>query len=90
MNLALPVIAVIMLVVYVFSSAAMYDFLKKRNEKIESFIFIRLFLFKYVNQYRKITLNETGKPGVLYYLWIGSINVVLLIVVIMLITKTQI
>jgi hypothetical protein len=33
----------------------------------------RLHFFKYMSAYREATRKETGKPGLLFYLWIGSI-----------------
>ena len=54
-----------------------YIFLGKRNDKIENFIFIKLFIFRYVNNYKRITKNETGKVGYLFYSWLISINVAL-------------
>ncbi|MFH2037358.1 MAG: hypothetical protein ABIJ45_13220 [Candidatus Zixiibacteriota bacterium] len=39
-----------------------------------SFILTRLYIFKYIGQYRTITKMETGKVGLLFYLWILSIN----------------
>ena len=47
--------------------------LQKRKVKINFFL-LRLFIPKYVHQYKKITLEETGKVGSLYYWCIGSIN----------------
>jgi hypothetical protein len=41
----------------------------------------RLLILKYVSQFRTITIRETGKAGLLFYLWIISINVALLLTV---------
>ena len=54
--------------------------LDRRNIKT-NFIFLGLFIFKYVKQYRDITLQETGRVGVLFYCWIVSINLALVSVV---------
>ncbi|MBE0638279.1 MAG: hypothetical protein IH598_07155 [Bacteroidales bacterium] len=81
MNDLLLVIAALSIIVYVSVSIMIYAFLKNRNSNIESFIFIRLFLFKYVSDYKRITKEETGKTGNLYYVWIISINLALLCVV---------
>jgi len=35
----------------------------------------RLLFFKYLSAYKEATRRETGKPGLLFYLWIGSIFV---------------
>ncbi len=47
--------------------------LQKRKIKINFFL-LRLYIPKYVHQYKKITLEETGKVGSLYYWCVGSIN----------------
>ncbi len=47
--------------------------LQKRKVKINFFL-LRLFIPKYVHQYKKITLEETGKVGSLYYWFVVSIN----------------
>jgi hypothetical protein len=38
-------------------------------------VLARLHFFKYMSAYRETTRKETGKPGLLFYLWIGSICV---------------
>jgi len=47
--------------------------LQKRKVKINFFL-LRLYIPKYVHQYRKVMLEETGKIGSLYYWWLGTIN----------------
>ena len=50
--------------------------LDKRNIKTHV-LFLGLLILKYVKQYRDITLQETGRVGVLFYCWIVSINLAL-------------
>jgi len=38
-------------------------------------LWARLLIFKYLSAYKEATKREIGKPGLLFYLWIGSINV---------------
>ena len=52
------------------------SFLSKRGIKI-NYIFIRLYIIKYIHQYRKITIEENGKPGKLFYAFIVSMNLAL-------------
>ncbi len=42
----------------------------------------RLLILKYVSQYRTITIKETGRAGLLFYLWIISINLAALLTII--------
>lgn len=58
----------------------------KRGVKI-SFFWLRLYIIKYIHQYRKITKEETGKVGPLYYPCIVSVNLALICAVVGLILK---
>ena len=70
-------LAIFFVICYVVFSILIVAALDKRNIKT-NFLWIRLLIFKYVSQYRKMTLAETGKVGSLFYLWILSINLALI------------
>jgi hypothetical protein len=55
--------------------------LQKRKVKINFFL-VKLYIPKYIQQYKKIMLEETGTAGGLYYFWIGSINLAWILAVI--------
>ena len=57
------------------------SFLSKRGIKI-NYVFLRLYIIKYIHQYRKITVEEDGKPGNLFYAFIVSMNLALVLAVI--------
>lgn len=63
--------------IYILATILIISELQRRNIKINFFL-IRLLLFKYVSQYKKITIEESGSPGLLYYLWIISVNLMAL------------
>ena len=63
------------------NSVMITSFLSKRGIKI-NYLSLRIFIFKYVSQYRKITLEETGKPGPLFYLFVTAWNLALLFAII--------
>ena len=65
------------------------SFLSKRGIKI-NYIFLRLYIIKYIHQYRKITIEENGKPGNLFYAFIVSMNLALVLAVIGIILKNTI
>ena len=67
-------IAIVFVVWGVISSIIISAFVYKRGVKI-NVIFIGLLVIKYVNQYKQITLEETGKVGPLFYPCIISINI---------------
>ena len=62
------------------------SFLSNRGIKI-NYIFLRLYIIKYIHQYRKITMEENGKPGNLFYAFIVSMNLALVLAVIGIILK---
>lgn len=51
-----------------------------------SILLSRLYIFKYLAAYKEITRRQTGLPGTLFYLWIGSINLAAVAVIGMLFT----
>lgn len=69
---------------YVVASLLIFEALRKRGVPV-SFLLLRLFIIRYANQYKEATREESGKVGALYYHWLVSINVVLLVVVLLLI-----
>ena len=87
MNAALISIGVLSVIVYLWSTIMIYSFLKNKDEKLQSFILINLYIFKYINDYKTITKNENGKTGYLYYLWLISINTALLCFILLMIIK---
>ena len=65
------------------------SFLSKRGIKI-NYIFLRLYIIKYIHQYRKITIEENGKPGNLFYPYIVSMSLALVLAVIGIILKNTV
>jgi len=63
------------------ASVMIVSFLSRRGIKI-NYLFIRLFIFRYIRQYRQITMEETGKPGPLFYWSITSWNLALVFAII--------
>ena len=55
--------------------------LQKRDVKINFFL-LRLLIPKYVHQYKKMTLDETGSVVRLFYWWVGTINLTWILFVI--------
>ena len=78
------VILIFMLVsagVFVTLAMMMVHEVSKRGIKI-SFLWLRLFIFKYMHQYKQMTKEETGKVGPLFYPCIVSINMALVLTVV--------
>lgn len=63
------VAAIICVFIGVGASIAIVANLQKNGVKI-NWVLIRLFLPKYVSQYKKMTTEENGKPGNLYYMFV--------------------
>jgi len=68
------------------NSVMITSFLSKRGITI-NYLLLRLFIFRYVSQYRKITMEETGKPGSLFYWFLIAWNLALLFAIIGIILK---
>ena len=63
------------------TSIRIYHELKSRGIEV-SFLWLRVMAPFYAHRYKKITQAETGHSGSLYYQWVGSINLALVLVVV--------
>jgi hypothetical protein len=63
------------------SSIVISSFLSKRGVKI-NLLFFRILVLKYIHQYRKITMQENGKPGPWFYSYIISMNLALIFAIV--------
>ena len=61
--------------------------LQKRGVKINWILFRVLLVSKYLGQYRDVTRQETGRPGSLYYMYVMSMILALVLAVIGLILR---
>ena len=86
MNSTLLALAILFLFWGIVSMMAMVSFCSKRGIKI-NWVWIRLYVFMYISQYREITIKENGKPGPWFYSFIVSMNSALFFALIGLITK---
>lgn len=88
MNLTIffAIIAGTAVVWFIVSGMMMVNELMKRGEKI-NFVFINVMFPVYAHRYKKITLEETGRVGHLFYHWVISINVALVFAVAAIISK---
>lgn len=55
----------------VFSGIRITSFVAERGTKINFFLY-RIYIFKYINQYKQITEAEEGRPGIWFYSYIYS------------------
>ena len=56
---------------------AMVGALHTRGHRI-NWVFLKLYVLKYISDYRKVTLRESGRPGPLFYPFVVSMNSALL------------
>jgi hypothetical protein len=75
------ILALISVACGIATSIMIASFLSERGVKI-NYLFIRLFIFRYVRQYRRITMEETGKPGPLFYWFITAWNLALVFAIV--------
>ena len=86
MAIAADILAFVSVVLGVVFSMMIVHEVSKRGVKI-NFFKLRLYLIKYIDQYKQLTRKETGKVGPLYYLCIGSYVTALVFVIIYLIAR---
>jgi len=86
MSILFFILALISVAWGIATSIMIASFLSKRGIKINYLLF-RLFIFKYVRQYRKITMEETGNPWPLFYSIITAWNLTLLLAIVGIIIK---
>lgn len=67
-------------VTFVVLAMLMTHEVSKRGVKI-NFLLIRLYIIKYMHQYKELTKKETGRVGPLFYPCIVSINLALVLAV---------
>jgi hypothetical protein len=73
---ALLILALVFVGLFVVFSIMIVNEVSKRGVKI-NFLWLRLYIIKYIHQYKQITKQETGKVGPLYYPCIISVNLAL-------------
>ena len=75
------ILAIISVICGIVFSLMITSFVSRHGIKI-NYVFLKLYLLKYVHQYRKITVEENGKPGNLFYAFIVSMNLALVFTII--------
>jgi len=75
------ILAIISVICGIVFSLMITSFLSRHGIKI-NYVFLRLYLLKYIHQYRKITVEENGTPGNLFYAFIVSMNLALVFTII--------
>ncbi len=75
------ILALISVGVFVTLAMVMVYEVSRRGVKI-SILWLRLYIFKYMNQYKQMTKAETGKVGPLFYPCIASMNMALVLAVV--------
>ena len=70
-NTVFIVLALICVACGITASIMIASFLSKRGVKI-NYLLLRLLIFGYVRQYRQVTMEKSGKPGPLFYMFVTS------------------
>ena len=78
MATALMIIAGFFAVAFVVLAMVITHEVSKRGIKI-NILWLRLYLIKYIHQYRLLTKRETGRVGPLYYPCLISVNLALVL-----------
>ncbi|MFC2032108.1 hypothetical protein ACFLUS_01870 [Chloroflexota bacterium] len=75
------ILAIVCVLCGVLFSIMITAFISKRGTKI-NYLLIRIYIYKYVNQYRKTTIEENGKVGPLFYPFIISFILALIFAIV--------
>jgi hypothetical protein len=86
MATAASIMAFVSVILAVVFSMMIVHEVSKRGVKINFFL-LRLYLIKYIDQYKKLTLNETGKTGPLYLPCVGSYAAALVFAIVYMIAR---
>jgi len=62
--------------------------LDRRGVRVNMILF-RFFPFRYLSEYKRVTVKETGKVGSLYYSYVAAMNVALVCAVIGLVVRAR-
>jgi len=80
------ILAIISVICGIVFSLMITSYLSKHGIKI-NYLLLRLYLPKYIHQYRKLTIEENGKPGNLFYAVIVSWSLTLVFIIIGIVLK---
>lgn len=83
-ELILLTIGWLSVIVFIAMTIKIYSYVKARRPKMPHFLFINFYIISYVNAYKELTREESGNVGMLYYIWLGSINIALICLLIFL------
>jgi len=81
MSTAFLVLAVLCVLWGVVDAILIAVALDKRGVRVNMLLF-RLYCFRYLNQYKEVTLKETGSVGPLYHSYIASMSAALVFAVV--------
>jgi hypothetical protein len=62
----------------------------RRRDMKASFLWLRSMAPIYAHRYKKVTTAETGKPGPMYWQWVVSINLTLVLAVAAILFKLRV
>ena len=79
-------LALVFVGLFIILSIMIVNEVSKQGIKINFFL-LRLYIIKYIHQYRKLTLEKSGRVGPLYYPCVISVNLALILAVVGLILK---
>jgi len=80
------ILAIISAICGVVFTLMITSYLSKHGIKINYWL-LRLYMLKYLQQYRKLTIEENGKPGNLFYAVIASWSLTLVFLIIGIVLK---
>lgn len=68
------------IIIYLWPTISIYDFLKRADEKTPGFLVVNLRIPYYLKRYRKMTKIRNGQVGPLYYFWLVALGISIILV----------
>ena len=62
--------------------------LERRGVRV-SYLWLRVMMLQYLGQYRRVTLEETGQVGSLFYHYVIPLNLALVLTIILVVVLTK-
>ena len=84
MTVIVSVLGVVCVIWGVVAALLIAAYLQKRGQTI-NYIWLRMFILKYIGQYVKLTREETGHIGSLFYHYVIPLNVALVVLIVFII-----
>ncbi|MDZ7795816.1 MAG: hypothetical protein U5N56_01690 [Candidatus Marinimicrobia bacterium] len=79
MNILSVILIAFALIIYIWPSITIHEFLKKKNDKTPGILHININISHFLKEYRKRSKIQYGRTGSAYYFWFVSLALSLIL-----------